>query len=159
MIAHSASMFQIEKNARAFEQRGPGVFLELELTESIIMHDVESNISTFRKLKKMGVKLAIDDFGTGYSSLAYLKLFPIDHLKIDRSFVFNIANDENDAAIAASVVVLAHSMNLQVVAEGVESVEQLEILRKQGCDFVQGYLFSKPLAAREFVPFFEPVLR
>jgi diguanylate cyclase (GGDEF)-like protein len=134
-------------------------YLELELTESIIMHDVESTIYTFRKLKKMGVKLAIDDFGTGYSSLAYLKLFPIDHLKIDRSFVFNIANDENDAAIAASVVVLAHSMNLQVVAEGVESVEQLEILRKQGCDFVQGYLFSKPLAAREFVPFFEPVLR
>ncbi|GAB4343245.1 MAG: EAL domain-containing protein [Desulfobulbaceae bacterium] len=134
-------------------------YLELELTESIIMQDMEATIETFRNLKKMGVKLAIDDFGTGYSSLAYLKLFPIDHLKIDRSFVYNIANDPNDAAIAASVVVLAHSMNLKVVAEGVENAEQLAILREQGCDFVQGYFFSKPLSAREFVPFFEPVLR
>lgn len=136
-----------------------GQYLELEITESIIMHDVESTIATFKNLKKMGVKLAIDDFGTGYSSLAYLKLFPIDHLKIDRSFVYNIDNDDNDAAIAASVVVLAHSMNLKVVAEGVETVEQLEILKKQGCDFVQGYFFSKPLSAKEFVPFFEPLLK
>lgn len=136
-----------------------GQYLEIELTESIIMHDIESTIKTFKKLKKMGVKLAIDDFGTGYSSLAYLKLFPIDHLKIDRSFVFNIANDANDAAIANSVVILAHSMNLKVVAEGVETMEQLEILRKQGCDYVQGYFFSKPLSAREFVPFFDPVLK
>ncbi len=134
-------------------------YLELELTESIIMHDVESTINTLKGLKKMGVKLAIDDFGTGYSSLAYLKLFPIDHLKIDRSFVFNISSDANDAAIANSVVVLAHSMNLKVVAEGVETAEQLEILRKQGCDYVQGYFFSKPLSAKEFVPFFEPIFR
>ena len=134
-------------------------YLEIELTESIIMHDVESTIATFKNLKKMGIKLAIDDFGTGYSSLAYLKLFPIDHLKIDRSFVFNIANDANDAAIAASVVILAHSMNLQVVAEGVETIEQLDILRKQECDFVQGYFFSKPLSAKEFVPFFDPILK
>jgi diguanylate cyclase (GGDEF)-like protein len=134
-------------------------YLELELTESIVMHDMESTIATLKGLKKMGVKLAIDDFGTGYSSLAYLKLFPIDHLKIDRSFVFNISSDKNDAAIAASVVVLAHSMNLKVVAEGVETVEQLDILREQGCDFVQGYFFSKPVSAKEFVPFFEPLLR
>jgi len=133
-------------------------YLEMELTESIIMHDIESTITTLKGLKKMGVKLAIDDFGTGYSSLAYLKLFPIDHLKIDRSFVFNIAKDTNDAAIAASVVVLAHSMNLKVVAEGVETREQLEILREKGCDFVQGYFFSKPLSASEFVPFFDPLL-
>ena len=131
----------------------------MELTESIVMHDVESTIATLKGLKKMGVKLAIDDFGTGYSSLAYLKLFPIDHLKIDRSFVFNITSDANDAAIAYSVVVLAHSMNLKVVAEGVETVEQLNILREQGCDYVQGYFFSKPLPASEFVPFFEPLLR
>ena len=122
------------------------------------MQDIESTIDTFKSLKKMGVKIAIDDFGTGYSSLAYLKLFPIDHIKLDRSFVFNIENDTNDAAIAESVVVLAHSMNLKVVAEGVESVEQIEILRKQGCDYVQGYFFSKPLSAKEFVPFFDPVL-
>jgi len=134
-------------------------YLELEITESVIMHDIESTITTFKKLKKMGVKLAIDDFGTGYSSLAYLKLFPIDHLKIDRSFVYNISSDANDAAIAASVVALAHSMNLEVIAEGVETVEQLDILRGQGCDFVQGYFFSKPLSAKEFVPFFEPLIR
>ena len=134
-------------------------YLELELTESVIMQDIESTIVTFKKLKNMGVKLAIDDFGTGYSSLAYLKLFPIDHLKIDRSFVFNIAQESSDAAIAASVIILAHSMNLKVVAEGVETVEQLDILRSQGCDFVQGYFFSRPLAAKEFVPFFEPLLK
>ena len=133
--------------------------LELELTESIIMHDVEATIKTLKDLKKMGVKLAIDDFGTGYSSLAYLKLFPIDYLKIDRSFVSNIASDANDAAIAKSVIVLAHSMNLKVMAEGVENLEQLDILREQDCDFIQGYFFSKPLSAKEFVPFFEPLLR
>ncbi|MHB8811166.1 MAG: putative bifunctional diguanylate cyclase/phosphodiesterase, partial [Desulfobulbaceae bacterium] len=134
-------------------------YLEMELTESVIMHDVEATIATFIQLKKMGVKLAIDDFGTGYSSLAYLKLFPIDFLKIDRSFVFNIANEPSDAAIAASVILLAHSMNLKVVAEGVETMEQLEILRDKGCDFVQGYFFSKPLSASAFVPFFDPLLR
>lgn len=134
-------------------------YLELELTESVIMHDVEATIATFTQLKSMGVKLAIDDFGTGYSSLAYLKLFPIDYLKIDRSFVFNIANEPSDAAIAASVIILAHSMNLKVVAEGVEVVEQLDILREKGCDFVQGFFFSRPLPAKEFVPFFEPLLR
>lgn len=134
-------------------------YLELELTESVIMQNIESTITTFKGLKKMGVKLAIDDFGTGYSSLAYLKLFPMDHLKIDRSFVFNIEKDASDAAIAASIVILAHSMNLKVVAEGAEKVEQLDILRDQGCDYVQGYFFSKPLSAREFVPFFEPLLR
>lgn len=150
----------VELVASTLEETGlDAQYLELEITESIIMHDVESTIATLKALKKMGVQLAIDDFGTGYSSLAYLKLFPIDHLKIDRSFVFNIASDGNDAAIAASVIALAHSMNLKVVAEGVETVEQLEILRGQGCDFVQGYLFSKPLPAKEFVPFFAPLLR
>ncbi len=150
----------IELVASVLEETGlEAQYLELELTESIIMHDVESTITTLKGLKKMGVKLAIDDFGTGYSSLSYLKLFPIDHLKIDRSFVFNISSNGNDAAIAASVVVLAHSMNLKVVAEGVETVEQLDILREQGCDYVQGYFFSKPISAKEFVPFFEPLLK
>jgi diguanylate cyclase (GGDEF)-like protein len=133
-------------------------YLGIEITESVIMQDVKSTITKLKKLHGMGICLSIDDFGTGYSSLSYLKLFPIDFLKIDRSFVFNISSDSTDAAIAASVILLAHSMELKVVAEGVETSEQLELLRGQGCDYVQGFLFSKPLAAEEFVPFFEPLL-
>ena len=134
-------------------------YLGIEITESVIMQDVKSTITKLKQLHDMGICLSIDDFGTGYSSLSYLKLFPIDFLKIDRSFVFNITSDSTDAAIAASVILLAHSMELKVVAEGVETSEQLELLRGQGCDYVQGFLFSKPLAAEEFVPFFEPLLK
>jgi len=134
-------------------------YLGLEITESIIMQDVKSTIAKLKQMQKMGISLSIDDFGTGYSSLSYLKLFPIDNLKIDRSFVFNITTDSIDAAIATSVILLAHSMNLKVVAEGVETEEQLEVLRQQGCDYVQGFLFSRPLAAEEFVPFFDPLLK
>jgi diguanylate cyclase (GGDEF)-like protein len=134
-------------------------YLCIEITESVNMQDVKSTIAKLQKLHNMGVSLSIDDFGTGYSSLSYLKLFPINDLKIDRSFVFNITTDSADAAIALSVIVLAHSMNLNVVAEGVETKEQLELLRKQGCDYVQGFLFSRPLSADEFVPFFEPLLK
>ncbi len=134
-------------------------YLGIEITESVIMQDVKSTISKLKQLQDMGITLSIDDFGTGYSSLSYLKLFPIDNLKIDRSFVFNITSDSTDAAIAASVILLAHSMDLKVVAEGVETEEQLEVLHEQGCDYVQGFLFSKPLAAEEFVPFFEPLLK
>lgn len=129
-------------------------YLKLELTESIVMHDAEIARKTLQKLGKMGIKLAIDDFGTGYSSLSYLKLFPIDFLKIDKSFVFNIMTDSNDAAIADSIIALAHSMNLKVIAEGVEDRDQLERLRGKGCDIVQGFLFSAPLAPDKFVPFF-----
>ncbi|UCD65981.1 MAG: bifunctional diguanylate cyclase/phosphodiesterase, partial [Deltaproteobacteria bacterium] len=134
-------------------------YLGIEITESVIMQDVKSTISKLKQMQEMGISLSIDDFGTGYSSLSYLKLFPIDDLKIDRSFVFNITSDSTDAAIAASVILLAHSMNLKVVAEGVETEEQLEVLRQQGCDYVQGFLFSRPLAAEEFVPFFDPLLK
>jgi len=133
-------------------------YLGIEITESVIMQDVKSTITKLKQLHDMGICLSIDDFGTGYSSLSYLKLFPIDFLKIDRSFVFNITSDSTDAAIAASVILLAHSMELKVVAEGVETSEQMELLRGQGCDYVQGFLFSKPLAAEEFVPFFETLL-
>jgi len=134
-------------------------YLGIEITESVIMQDVQSTIAKLKQMQKMGISLSIDDFGTGYSSLSYLKLFPIDDLKIDRSFVFNITSDSTDAAIAASVILLAHSMNLKVVAEGVETEEQLEVLRQQGCDYVQGFLFSRPIAAEEFVPFFDPLLK
>lgn len=123
--------------------------LELEVTEGVIMNDVEAAIATMEELGKMGVLLAIDDFGTGYSSLGYLKRFPIAGLKIDRSFVRDIPGDANDAQIAASVIALAHNMNLRVVAEGIETADQLAFLRDKGCEHGQGYYFSPPCTAEE----------
>jgi EAL domain-containing protein (putative c-di-GMP-specific phosphodiesterase class I) len=121
--------------------------LELELTESLIMHNAELFIITLNNLKAMGIKLAIDDFGTGFSSLAYLKRFPIDRLKIDRSFIHDVASDHDSSAIARAVIHLGHSMGLKVLAEGVETSEELEFLRTHDCDELQGYFFSEPLVA------------
>lgn len=128
--------------------------LELELTESMVMRSGERTAKTMASLHAMGLKIAIDDFGTGYSSLSYLKHFPISTLKIDRSFVRDVALDPDDAAIAATVVALGHSLSLKVIAEGVETLDQLMRLRHMGCDEVQGYYLSKPLpaeAATEFL--------
>ena len=125
----------------------PAELLEIEITESSVMENPEEAIEILERLGRMGVTLAIDDFGTGYSSLAYLKLFPIDHLKIDRSFVRDIEHDLNDRAIAFGTIALAHSLGLNVIAEGVETEDQLELLRANGCDEVQGYFFSKPLTS------------
>lgn len=125
-------------------------YLEIELTESLVMTDVERAIDILRGLKKIGIKLSIDDFGTGYSSLSYLKRFPIDVLKIDRSFVRDIAVDSDDAAIVASIISLSHNLKLQVIAEGVETQQQLAFLRKHGCDQMQGFYFSKPLSVGRF---------
>ncbi|MES2296955.1 MAG: EAL domain-containing protein [Pseudomonadota bacterium] len=138
--------------ARVLAQTGcPPACLELEITESVVMEHPEAAIATLRALSDMGVKLSIDDFGTGYSSLNYLKRFPIHTLKIDRSFVTDISRDADDAAIATAVIALAHSMKLTVVAEGVETLEQLEFLRAHGCDQMQGYYFSKPLPDPELL--------
>jgi diguanylate cyclase (GGDEF)-like protein/PAS domain S-box-containing protein len=135
-----------ETVAGALAESGlPAELLELEITESSVMENPQEAILILERLGRMGISLAIDDFGTGYSSLAYLKLFPIDHLKIDRSFVRDIEHDLNDRAIAFGTIALAHSLGLNVIAEGVETPDQLELLRSNGCDEVQGYLFSKPL--------------
>jgi diguanylate cyclase (GGDEF)-like protein/PAS domain S-box-containing protein len=125
-------------------------YLEIELTESLVMADVDRAIGILRELKALGVKLSIDDFGTGYSSLSYLKRFPIDVLKIDRSFVNDITVDPDDAAIVASIISLAHSLRLQVIAEGVETEAQLTYLQQHQCDQIQGYFFSRPVTAEAF---------
>lgn len=125
-------------------------YLELELTESILMHDAESSAPVLEALKAMGVRLAIDDFGTGYSSLSYLKHFPIDTLKIDQSFVRNIATDTDDATIVRTMIGMGRSLKQRVIAEGVETHEQLEFLRAQHCDEGQGFQFSHPLPAEDF---------
>jgi EAL domain-containing protein (putative c-di-GMP-specific phosphodiesterase class I) len=121
--------------------------IELELTESIAMQQADSAVSVFRQLKAMGFRLSIDDFGTGYSSLAYLKRFPLDTLKIDRAFVKDLAEGSDHAAIPLAIIAMAHGLNLHVLAEGVETQEQLAILREHGCDAIQGYLFSQPLSS------------
>lgn len=144
----------LEQLDRALEDSGvESEHLELEITESVAMNSVEESIASMSAIRTRGVKLAIDDFGTGYSSLSYLKRFPIDSLKIDKSFVSNIENDPNDAAIADSVVALAKAMDLRVVAEGIEDKAQLRYLQGIGCDEAQGFLLARPMPAAEFETF------
>ncbi len=125
-------------------------YLDIELTESLVMTDVEHAIGVLRALKALGLQLSIDDFGTGYSSLSYLKRFPLDVLKIDQSFVRDITVNADGAAIVKSIIALAHNLRLHVIAEGVETASQLAYLRENGCDQLQGYYFSRPLAADAF---------
>ena len=124
--------------------------LELEVTESMLMHNIEDNIITLNELKAMGISIAVDDVGTGYSSLSYLKRLPIDTLKIDRSFVGEMTENRNDAAIVEAIISMAQSLSLKVIAEGVENSEQRDFLASQQCDEMQGYLFSYPLPASQF---------
>ncbi len=128
-------------------------WLEVELTESVLMHEAEAALSTLRELSSIGIRVAVDDFGTGYSSLAYLRRLPIDKLKIDRSFVRDLTVDRDDWVIVSTIIRMAHSLNLKVIAEGVETGEHLAVLRAQGCDEVQGYLLSRPLPAEEVAEF------
>ena len=125
--------------------------LELEITESVLLQDAENTLVALNRLKRAGIALSVDDFGTGYSSLSYLKRFPIDTLKIDRSFVTDLHTDKDDAAICAAILAMAQQLGLNVVAEGVETKEQLEFLRHHGCDQIQGFLCSKPLSSDQFV--------
>nr|WP_162888723.1 EAL domain-containing protein [Dechloromonas sp. HYN0024] len=125
--------------------------LELEITESTVMQGVDAAIETLAELKSMGVRLAIDDFGTGYSSLAYLRRFPLDRLKIDRSFLADVETDVDAAALVTSIVMLGRSLGLQLVAEGVENFAQAEFLRTLECERVQGFHFYQPVSAEEVV--------
>lgn len=125
-------------------------WLELEITESVMMDNPEHAATVLRQLKTQGIQLAIDDFGTGYSSLSYLKRFPIDHVKIDRSFIKDIPGNADDVSITRAIIAMAHSLRLRVIAEGVETVEQVELLRSHHCEEAQGYLFGIPMPASDF---------
>jgi EAL domain-containing protein (putative c-di-GMP-specific phosphodiesterase class I) len=133
----------------------PAKYLELELTESMVMHNPEEVIKILERLEALGVQLGIDDFGTGYSSLSYLKRFPVNSLKIDRSFVLELGQDEDAAAIACAIINLGHSLGLKIIAEGVETEQQMKFLQENHCDYMQGFLFSRPLPADEFVALLE----
>jgi len=127
----------------------PAEYLELEITESVAMHDAERTTATLHALRAVGIHLSIDDFGTGFSSLAYLRRFPLSKLKVDQSFVRNLNVSEHDTSIARTVILLGHSLKLTVIAEGVETKEQLDVLRHMGCEEMQGYYFSRPVPAAD----------
>ena len=132
------------------EQLAPAL-LELELTESLLLEATDDTREQLSRLKRLGLTLAMDDFGTGYSSLSYLKKFPIDVIKIDRSFINDIPENQDDMEITSAVIAMAHNLKLKVVAEGIESAAQLGFLRRQQCDIGQGYLFDRPIAGRELL--------
>jgi EAL domain-containing protein (putative c-di-GMP-specific phosphodiesterase class I) len=130
--------------------------LQLELTEGIMLDDKEATLAALKHLRELGVQLSIDDFGTGYSSLSYLSRFPLNELKIDRSFVIDFDKSENDASLVIAIIAMARSMRLQLVAEGVETPEQYHFLRNHGASVIQGYLFSKPVPLEEFKELLAP---
>ena len=132
-----------------------GHYLDLEITEGILMENTDELIATMHKIKDMGIRISVDDFGTGYSSLSYIKRFPIDTLKIDRSFVIDIPSNSGDAAIVKTIIALAHSLKMDVIAEGVEDKEQLAFLKEQKCDKYQGYFYSRPCPVSEIIKLFK----
>lgn len=155
-VSVNLSALQVQKESFAKEVADvireygvPEACLDLELTESMIMRNAEETIAALDKIHNLGIQISVDDFGTGYSSLSYLKRFPLDKLKIDRSFVQDITVDTDDAMICKTIISMAHNLNLQVIAEGVETHAQLELLRDYGCEQYQGYLFAKPLPVEQ----------
>jgi len=136
----------VEAVRRSVEEAGAGGCpLDLEITEGLIMRDIEENIPKLSAIREMGLQIAIDDFGTGYSSLAYLAKLPVTALKIDRSFIITMASNPQSMTIVSTIISLAHSLDLKVIAEGVDAEEQARSLRRLGCDEMQGYLFSRPV--------------
>jgi EAL domain-containing protein (putative c-di-GMP-specific phosphodiesterase class I) len=131
----------------------PAGFLELEITESMVMRDTDRAVSIMEALRRMGVRISIDDFGTGHSSLGYLKRFPVDRLKVDRSFVRDLPHNGDDVAITRAVIAMAHSLRMSVVAEGVEHQEQFDLLRAEGCDEFQGYYCARPMEEADLLKF------
>ncbi|HVB49186.1 MAG TPA: EAL domain-containing protein, partial [Burkholderiales bacterium] len=151
---HDPNLAQLVAQALA-DSGLPPALLELEITESTVMQNTDATLSTLKKLKDLGVSLSVDDFGTGYSSLAYLKRFPVDKLKIDRSFIADLPGDRDAKAIIAAIIGMAHALGLQVVAEGVETEAQMEFLQSSRCEFIQGFLAGGPMdadtAAKEYL--------
>ncbi|GBF28682.1 phytochrome-like protein cph2 [bacterium MnTg03] len=133
------------------EHKVPPRLFEIEITETILMSNIQAAIETLHRLHARGIRIAIDDFGTGYSSLSYLKNLPVDCLKIDRAFIKDICNNDMDKKIVKTLIIMAHSMDKTVVAEGVEEIEQFELLKQYGCDEIQGYLLSKPVPADQLL--------
>ena len=150
---HSDNLLD-EIDAALSEAALPASWLELEITESMVMEDPERVIDLLGKIRDRGIHLSLDDFGTGHSSLAYLKRFPIDCVKIDREFVKDIPENTDDVAIARTIIAMAKALGLATVAEGVDTVEQLELLKTMGCDQIQGFYFSSPLAPDDFQAFY-----
>lgn len=160
MVAVNVSARQIEASgfpddmAAALGRNGVSAnCLEVEITERVLLQEATLTLAVLDRLKEIGVTLAIDDFGTGYSALAYLKRFPFDVLKVDRTFVNDVTLDAEDASLTSAMIAMAHALGLKVVGEGVETTEQKNFLVSQNCDVMQGYLFSRPLPADDFLAF------
>ena len=151
-IAVNVSAVQLRRKGfseqiRALPDKNPDHSLDLEITESLLMEDIEGCITTLRAIRDMGVNIAIDDFGTGYSSLAYLSRLPVNALKIDHSFIHGMLQNSENMSIVSSVISLAHALKIKVIAEGVETTGQLDLLRSMACDEIQGFLISRPVDA------------
>jgi EAL domain-containing protein (putative c-di-GMP-specific phosphodiesterase class I) len=150
---HHQDIAQIVKEALSLHNIDPK-YLEVEITESAVMENVEDAIAKLTTIREMGVHISIDDFGTGYTSISYLRQYPVSVLKIDQTFIKGLPANQNDAAITSAVIALGHNLGLEIVAEGVETAEQLKYLADHNCDFIQGYYYSRPLSQAKIIQVF-----